>query len=336
MIDSPMKQMTFNCILSNLLLVVFWALWGHFCMAQDLTKYPNRPIHLVIPFAASGPTDTMARVILQRLADRLEQPVIIDNKAGAGGSIGAEFVAHAPSDGYTLLFTTSGVVTMNPSLSKVGFDTLRDFVPVVKAGSLASLLVVNPSLKVNNLSEFIQLAKSKPGKMNYATSGPGSTSHLSMVMFDRLADIDLVHVPYKGAAPAVTDLLGNNVQVMLMGLTTVLPFVNSGKLQALGISTLQPSPMAPNVPTIASFGFPGFEVSNWLGFFAPINTPAAVVNRFNTEINTVIKQADVKAKLAKEGIDPAASNTPAQFKEYVQNEIVRWSKTIKDANIKDF
>ena len=318
--------------------LVFMALllslnWG---IAQESVKYPNKPVHLVIPFAASGPTDTMARVILQKLADRLEQPVIIDNKAGAGGSIGAEFVAHAPADGYTLLFTTSGVVTMNPSLSKVNFDTLRDFVPVVKAGSLASLLVVNPSLKVNNLTEFIQLAKSKPGKMNYATSGPGSTSHLSMVMFDRLADIELVHVPYKGAAPAVTDLLGNNVQVMLMGLTTVLPFVNSGKLQALGISTLQPSAMAPNVPTIASFGFPGFEVSNWLGFFAPINTPASVVNRFNTEINAVIKQADVKAKLAKEGIDPATSNTPAQFKEYVQSEITRWSKTIKEANIKDF
>jgi hypothetical protein len=303
--------------------------------AQESSKYPNKPIHWVIPFAASGPTDTMARVILQRIADRFEQPVIIDNKAGAGGSIGAEFVAHAPADGYTLLFTTSGVVTMNPSLSKVNFDTLRDFVPVVKAGSLASLLVVNPNLKVNNLTEFIQMAKAKPGQMNYATSGPGSTSHLSMVMFNRLADIELVHVPYKGAAPAVTDLLGNNVQVMLMGLTTVLPFVNSGKLQALGISTLQPSVMAPNVPTIASLGFAGFEVSNWLGFFAPINTPPSVVNRFNAEINTVIMQADIKAKLAKEGIDPAQSNTPAQFKAYVQNEIIRWSKTIKDANIKD-
>jgi tripartite-type tricarboxylate transporter receptor subunit TctC len=185
------------------------------------------------------------------------------------------------------------------------------------------------------LNEFIQLAKSKPGKMNYATSGPGSSSHLAMVMFDRLADIDLVHVPYKGAAPAVTDLLGSNVQVMLMGLTTVLPFVNSGKLQALGISTLQPSAMAPNVPTIASLGFPGFEVSNWLGIFAPINTPAAVINKLNAEINALIKLPDIKAKLAKEGIDPASPNTPAQFKDYVQSEITRWSKTIKDANIKD-
>ncbi len=303
--------------------------------AQDTPKYPVKPIHLVIPFAASGPTDTMARVLLQKLADRLEQPVIIDNKAGAGGSIGAEFVTHAAPDGYTLLFTTSGVVTMNPSLSKVGFDTMRDFVPVVKAGSLASLLVVNPSLKVNNLNEFIQMAKSKPGKLNYATSGPGSASHLGMVMFNRLADIDLVHVPYKGAAPAVTDLMGSNVDVMLMGLTTVLPFVSSGKLQALGISTLQPSTMAPNVPTIASFGFTGFEVSNWLGIFAPQNTPASIVNRLNAEFNAVNKLPDVKMKLAKEGIDPAASNTPAQFKEYVQSEITRWSKTIKDANIKD-
>lgn len=305
------------------------------CFAQDTVKYPIKPVHFVIPFAASGPTDTMARILIPKLAERLEQPVIIDNKAGAGGSIGAEFVTHALPDGYTLLFTTSGVVTMNPSLSKVGFETMRDLQPIVKAGSLASLLVVNPSLNVKNLNEFIQLAKSKPGKMNYATSGPGSSSHLAMVMFDRLADIDLVHVPYKGAAPAVTDLLGSNVQVMLMGLTTVLPFVNSGKLQALGISTLQPSAMAPNVPTIASLGFPGFEVSNWLGIFAPINTPAAVINKLNAEINALIKLPDIKTKLAKEGIDPASPNTPAQFKDYVQSEITRWSKTIKDANIKD-
>ena len=306
--------------------------WG---MAQDASKYPSRPIHMVVPFTASGPTDTMARVLAQKLSELLEEAVIIDNKAGAGGSIGAEYVAHSSADGYTLLFTTAGVVSVNPSLNKVGFDTLRDFAPIVKTGSLASLLVVNPNLKIKTLEEFIKLAKSKPGQLNYGTSGPGSASHLAMEMFNKMAQVNILHVPYKGAAPAVTDLLAGNVQVMLIGITPVLAFVNSGKLLALGVSSLQPSPMVPQVPTIASSGLPGFEVSNWLGLFAPINTPMAIINKLNTQTNALMKLDDVRAKLTKEGLDPVPSNTPAQFKDYVQSEIIRWSKTVKESNIQN-
>jgi len=305
------------------------------CQTSDINRYPQRAIHLIVPFTASGPVDTMARVMAQKLGETLNQAMIIENHAGAGGSIGAEFVAHAPADGYTLLFSSAGVVSVNPSLNKVGFDTLKDFVPIVKAGSLASVLVVNPTLKVNSIGELIQLAKSKPGELNFGSSGPGSASHLAMEMFDRAADIKILHIAYKGAAPAVTDLLAGNVQVMLIGLTTVLPFVNNGKLKALGISTLTPSPIVPQLPTIASAGLNGFEVSNWMGFFAPINTPSPIVQRINDDVNRIIKQNDTKIKLATEGIDPSSANTPGQFKEYVQSEINRWSKIIKESNIKD-
>jgi tripartite-type tricarboxylate transporter receptor subunit TctC len=303
--------------------------------SQDSPPYPSKPIHWVIPFTASGPTDTMGRVLAQKLSEVLGESIIVENKAGAGGSIGAEFVAHAPADGYTLLFTTAGVVSVNPSLNKVGFDTMRDFAPVVKTGSLASLLVVNPNLKIKTLEEFIKLAKSKPGQLNYGSSGPGSASHLAMEMFNKMAQVNILHVPYKGAAPAVTDLLSGNIQVMLIGITPVLAFVNSGKLLALGVSSLQPSPMVPQVPTIASSGLTGFEVSNWLGLFAPINTPVAVVNKLNKEINALMKTEEVKTKLNKEGLDPVSNNSPAQFKEYVQSEIVRWAKTIKESNIQN-
>jgi tripartite-type tricarboxylate transporter receptor subunit TctC len=305
------------------------------CQTSDINRYPQRAIHLIVPFTASGPVDTMARVMAQKLGETLNQAMIIENRAGAGGSIGAEFVAHAPADGYTLLFSSAGVVSVNPSLNKVGFDTLKDFVPIVKAGSLASVLVVNPTLKVNSIGELIQLAKSKPGELNFGSSGPGSASHLAMEMFDRAADIKILHIAYKGAAPAVTDLLAGNVQVMLIGLTTVLPFVNNGKLKALGVSTLTPSPIVPQLPTIASAGLNGFEVSNWMGFFAPINTPSPIVQRINDDVNRIIKQNDTKIKLATEGIDPSSANTPGQFKEYVQSEINRWSKIIKESNIKD-
>jgi len=306
--------------------------WGQ---SSETNKYPQHAIHLIVPFTASGPVDTMARVMAQKLGETLNQAMIVENRAGAGGSIGAEFVAHAPADGYTLLFSSAGVVSVNPSLNKVGFDTLKDFVPIVKAGSLASVLVVNPTLKVNSIGELIQLAKNKPGELNFGSSGPGSASHLAMEMFDRAADIKILHIAYKGASPAVTDLLAGNVQVMLIGLTTVLPFVNNGKLKALGVSTLTPSPIVPQLPTIASAGLGGFEVSNWMGFFAPINTPSAVVQRINDDVNRIIKQNDTKIKLATEGIDPSLPNTPAQFKDYVQSEISRWSKIIKESNIKD-
>jgi tripartite-type tricarboxylate transporter receptor subunit TctC len=303
--------------------------------AQDtVATYPNKPIRLIVPFSAGGPTDALARAIGQKMGQRWGQPVVIENRAGAGGSIGAEFVARSQPDGYILLLTTAGVVTANPSLSPVHFDTMKDFAPVALTSTIASLLVVPPSLNVKSVKELIDLAKSKPGQLNYGSSGTGSASHLSMALMDRAAGINILHVPYKGAAPAVTDLLGGNVQVMLIGLSTVLPYVNSGKLLALGVSSLQSSPLAPNVPTIAAAGnLPGFEASNWLGVFAPASTPPAIVNKLNAEINAIMQLPETRSGLAKDGFEPVAVNTPAQFGTYVQSEINKWSKVIKELGI---
>jgi tripartite-type tricarboxylate transporter receptor subunit TctC len=296
--------------------------------------YPSKPIRLIVPFAAGGPADALARAIGQRLQDRWGQTVIVDNRAGAGGSIGAEAVARSPADGHVLLLTTAGVVTINPSISPVRFDTLKDFAPIALAATISSLLVVPKSLRVETAQQFIALAKTKPGSMNYGSSGPGSASHLAMAMFDRAAGIELQHVPYKGAAPAVTDLLGGNVQVMLIGVSTVLPYVKAGSLVALGVSSPQPSPLAPGVPTIAAAaGLPNFEVSNWLGLFAPAQTPPAIVRQINAEINAIMQLPEVRASLGREGFEPVAGNTPEQFGSYVQAEIRKWSKLVKDAGI---
>ena len=300
--------------------------------AQE-SYYPNKNIRLVIPFPAAGPTDILGRVVGQKLSERLGQAVVIENRAGGNGTIGAELVAKAPPDGYTIMLTTSGVVTVNPTLTKVQFDTLRDFIPVIMTSTLSSVLVVNPALGVNSVKDFIQLAKSKPGLLNYASSGSGSTSHLAMEQFNRMADVKIVRVPYKGAAPAVNDLLSGNVQVMLMGLTTVLPFIQAGKLTAIGVSSNKPSPVAPNIPTITGSGLPGFEASNWLGFFVPTNTPTNIVNKLNSEIYQIIQLPEVKVKLSKDGFEPVAQNSPTQFKEFLTGEINRWSKIVKELAI---
>ena len=296
--------------------------------------YPSKPIRLIVPFAAGGPADALARAIGQKLLERWGQTVIVDNRAGAGGSIGAEAVARSPADGHVLLLTTAGVVTTNPSLSPVRFDTVRDFAPIALAATISSLLVVPKSLHVETAQQLIALARSKPGSLNFGSSGPGSASHLAMAMFDRAAGIELQHVPYKGAAPAVTDLLGGNVQVMLIGVSTVLPYVKAGTLVALGVSSPQPSPLAPGVPTIAAAaGLPNVEARPWLGLFAPAQTPPAIVRQLNAELNAIMQLPEVRASLGREGFEPVPGNTPEQFGAYVQAEIRKWSKLVKDAGI---
>jgi tripartite-type tricarboxylate transporter receptor subunit TctC len=300
--------------------------------ADEAASYPNKPIRLIVPFAPGGPTDALARAIGQKLAERWKQPVVAENRAGAGGGIGAELVARSPADGYVLMLSTAGVVTVNPLISPVRFDTMKDLAPVALASTISSLLVVPPSLNVHTTKELIDLAKSKPGHLNYGSSGPGSASHLAMELFDRAAGVRMQHVPYKGAAPAVTDLLGGNVQVMLIGLSTVLPYVGSNKLVALGVSSLEPSALAPGVPTIAAT-LPGFEVSNWLGVFAPAGTPVSIVNKLNAEINDIMKQPDTWKQISEDGFEPVPANTPQEFGKYVQSEITKWAQVVKEAGI---
>ena len=306
----------------------------HVAQAQtSAAHYPDRQIRLIVPFPAGGPTDAMGRLVGDLLARRLGQPVVVDNRAGAGGSIGAEMLARAEPNGYTMMLTSAGAVTVNPSLSKVPFDTLRDFIPVVRTATISSILVVPPSLNVRTVQELIMLAKSKPGELNYGTAGPGSASHLAMEAFNRVAGTRIMHVPYKGAAPAVTDLLSGNVQVMLIGMSTVMPFVRAGRLVPLGVSSLKPSPLAPEIPTIASAGLAGFEVSDWFGLFVPARTPAMIVDKLNGEINAMMQLPETKQRMSKDTFEAVPGNTPAQFSAFVQAEVAKWAKVIKDAGI---
>lgn len=295
--------------------------------------FPDKPIRFIVPFPPGGPADIQSRIIGQKMSLRWKQPVVIENRPGAGGGIAAEMVAKAPPDGYTLMYTTSGVVTVNPIISPVKYDVMKDFAPVILTSTLSSVLVVNPSLKIKTLKELINLAKENPSKVNYASSGNGSTSHLAMEQFNRMAGTNIQRIPYKGAAPAINDLLGGNVQVMLMGLTTVLPFMNSGKLIPIGVSSMEPSPLAPLVPTITSSGLVGFEASNWLGVFAPALTPDSIVSKINIEINEIMQLPDVKERLFKEGFEPVTIKTSVKFREFLQNEISKWTKIVKETNI---
>jgi tripartite-type tricarboxylate transporter receptor subunit TctC len=301
--------------------------------AQPASSYPDKPIRFIVPFPPGGPADIQSRIIGQKMSLRWKQPVVIDNKPGAGGSIGVEMVSRAPADGYTLLYTTSGPISVNPSMSNSSFDSLRDLAPISLTSTLSSVMVVNPSLNIKTVAELISYAKANPDKLNYASSGNGSTSHLAMEQFNRMAGVKITRIPYKGAAPAINDLLGGNVQVMLMGITGVLPFMNSGKLTPLGVSSLKPSPQAPSVPTIASYGLAGFEANNWLGVFAPPNTPESIIKKINLEIYAIMQLPDVKEKFFKEGFESLPNKNPAQLKDFLQNDIAKWSAIVKESNI---
>lgn len=298
------------------------------------TGYPRQAIRMIVPFAAGGPTDILARAIGVRLTERLGQPVVIDNRAGAGGNIGAELASKAAPDGYTLILATAGILAVNPSLAKVRFDSVKDFAPITLTATLTSIMVVHPSLNIKNVKELIQLAKAKPGELSYGSSGNGTASHLAMEKFNRAAGVDIRHIPYKGASPAVNDLLSGTVQVMLIGLPTVMPHVTAGRIIALGISSPGPSAMAPGMVSIAeAAGLPGFEVSNWLGLLAPAGTPRPIITRLNAEIVEILHRPEVKDQLLKGGFEPVTS-TPKQFASYLDSELKVWSKVVKDAGIK--
>lgn len=302
--------------------------------AQNPSAYPTKPIRIIIPFVVGGPTDILTRVIGQKLTEKLGQQVLADNRGGAGGNIAAEMTAKAAPDGYTLMLGTPGILTVNPSLSQVRFDTLKDFTPVTIAANLTSILVVHPSLGVKTGKELIQYAKARPGQLNYGSSGNGSASHLAMEMFNRAAQVSMRHIPYKGAAPAANDLIAGTVQVLLIGLPTVMPHVATGRIVALGVPTATPSPLAPGIPTVAdSAGLPGFEMSNWLGFVMPSATPRAIVTRLNTEIVSIVRLPDVKAQLLKAGIEPTGSSIE-EMAAALDAGLKSWPRIVKEANIK--
>lgn len=301
--------------------------------ASAQAAWPNRPIKLIVPFAAGGGSDATARGIANKLSTRLGQPIVIENKGGAGGSMGAAAVASAPADGYTLLFTTTALATNAASGNKLSFDAQKDFEPIGLIGTTALLVVVSNDSGVKTLPELIELARAKPNGVNYGSGGISSMSHLCMELLASEAKVQLMHVPYKGMAPAFNDIMGGSVQAGMSTLASSKSYIASGKVRALAVTSAQRSPFLPNLPTVAEAGLPGSQIEFWWGLLAPAGTPPAVTKRLNAELNSVLAQPEVREMLAHEAGIPKPG-TPEEFRKLISFEITRWSKLIKDANIK--
>ncbi len=295
--------------------------------------YPNRPIRLIVPFPPAGGADVIARTIGQKLTEALGQPVVIDNRAGAGGIIGVGIAAKAAPDGYTLLMAPSGPMVVQPSLqAKLSYDPSKDFAPISQITTTPLILVVHPSLPVKSVKALIQLAKASPGTLNFASVGKGGSSHLAAEMFMMMTAINMVHVPYKGLSPSLTALLSGEVQLMFAS-PAILPQVRSGKLRPLAVTSAKRSQALPEVPTIAESGVPGYETGSWYGMLAPAGTPRAIIDRLNREIVKILLEPELKKSLALEGAEPVG-NSPGEFAEYIRLELARWARTIKQASIK--
>jgi tripartite-type tricarboxylate transporter receptor subunit TctC len=295
--------------------------------------YPAKPVHIVVPFPAGGPNDIVARLVGQKLSEALGQPVVVDNRAGAGGNIGTEFVAKAAPDGYTLLSAGPGSLIINPLLGRVPYDTAKDFTPVILMATVPNVLVANASLPADSVKALIAIARARPGEINYGSGGNGSTPHLSGALFTAMADIKLVHVPYKGTAPALSGLLGDHVHIAFLGIPPVLPHIRSGKLRALAVTGKRRSPELPDVPTVDEAGLPGYEVSPWYGVLAPAGTPREIVIRLNAEVARIVRTAEMKEKLHAQGAEPAVGD-PGDFSATIRADTAKWSQVIREAGIR--
>jgi tripartite-type tricarboxylate transporter receptor subunit TctC len=296
--------------------------------------YPSKPIRFVVAFPPGGGTDLVARTIAPRLAERLAQQVLVDNRPGAGGNLGTEIVAKSAPDGYTMLMGSVGPLAINASLfARMPFDPLKDLAPVTLAASTPNILVVHPSLPVTTVQELIALAKARPGGINFASSGQGTPAQLAGELFNSMAGVKMVHVAYKGAAPALADLLGGQVQVMFSTMPPALPHVSAGRLRALAVASLQRSPAAPELPTIDGAALPGFEATTWHGVVVPAGTPEAVVAKLNRDIVAVLHMPDVVARLSSQGAE-AIGSTPQAFGAYIRAETAKWAKVVRDSGAK--
>ena len=303
-------------------------LGGTSALAQ---AYPTKPVTIIVPFAAGGTTDILARIIGQALTAELGQSVVVDNRAGAGGNVGGQAAAKATPDGHTLFMGTVGTHAINASLyKKMPFDPVKDFAPLTRVANVPNLLVANPAQPYKSVKDLIAYAKANPGKVNFGSSGNGSSIHLSGELFKSLAKVDMQHVPYKGSAPAVTDLLGNQIGIMFDNMPSAIQHVRSGSLVPLAVTTAKRSPELPNVPTIAEAGVPGYEATSWFGMFAPAGTPAPVLAKLNAAIVKVLAQPDVKKKINEQGAE-VYSETPEQFAAFIQAESVKWGKVVKES-----
>ena len=305
------------------------ALTGANAFAQS---YPSKPIKIVVPYPPGGFNDTLGRTLAAKFTESWGQPVVVENKPGANTVIGSDFVAKSPPDGYTLLIVAFPFAVTPSLIRNMPYDTVKGFAPVVLAAQSPNILVVNPELAVKSVGDLIALARAKPDSLSYASTGNGSSNHISMELFKSLAGVKIVHIPYKGSAPAVTDLLGGQVQVMFDNAPNVMPQVKAGRLRALGQSGTSRSAIAPDLPTVAEAGVPGYEVMVWFGLVAPAGTPREIVQKLNAEVLKILAMPDVRERFLAQGVEPLGS-TPEQFAEHIKAQMAKWGKVVRDAGV---
>ena len=314
------------------LLPTLLALLATTSMAQS--PFPNKPVKLIVPFPPGGGNDVIARVIGQKLSDRWGQPVVIDNRAGANGIVGLQALMQAPADGYTLAVGAAGPLAVNPSLyARLPYDPVKDFAAVTNLVNYPLLLVVHPSVPVRTTRDVVALAKAKPGQLSYASPGSGNSGHLAGELFNTMAGVNTLHVPYKGQGPALTDLLSGQVQMLYSSIPSVINQVKSGQLKAIAVGSAKRLPSLPEVPTIAESGVPGYEAYSWVGLVAPAHTPSDIVHKIYRDVSDILKQPDVADKLNQQGALPVG-DTPEEFAQYIKAEVAKWGQVVRNANIK--
>lgn len=317
--------------LTRLLLAVFIS--TAMSMPAVAQQYPTKPIKLILPFPTGGATDVMSRILAEKLTPRLGQTVIVENKPGAGTMLASEYVAKAPADGYTLLMAASSLVIAPSLYSKVNYDPIKDFTPVTQVAAVIHLVVVNPNLPVKSIQDLIAYLKANPGKVSYGSTGSGTSTHLEAELFKKMAGVEIQHIPYKGSTPALADLVGGQTSMMFDPIASSKPYLESGRLRALAVTTGQRSVSAPELPTVAESGLPGYEAMPWLGIVAPAGTPKVIVDRLYKEVSEVLKMQDVQDRFKSLGLD-IIGNSPAQFATFIAQDQKKWDQVIKDSGAK--